>query len=191
MNVNQDICNQNVIAAYVDSELDYNESILFEKHLEMCEECRTELTAHRLFMCELDSAMTHNADLPVPDNFSRLVAVRAISDMRGVRSKSEHKKAALFSIALALVAFTLLGTTASRSTLGLGRKLVGKIFGLAEFVWTTSYDTVASLTIVSRVLSRKFIVDSGSLGLLLALLAVAVVLLSRLISNYHRTGAIE
>jgi hypothetical protein len=41
------------------------------------------------------------------------------------------------------------------------------------------------------VLGHKIVVGSGSFGLLLIVLAVAVFILSRLLSNYHRTGATE
>jgi hypothetical protein len=40
-------------------------------------------------------------------------------------------------------------------------------------------------------LSRKLIVETGSLIPLLVLLGVAILILSRLISDYHRTGATE
>jgi hypothetical protein len=96
-----------------------------------------------------------------------------------------------FCMILALAAFALVGTPARESMFSFGRRLAGSIFGILTFVWTAFYDATASIAVISRVLSRKFVVESGSLGLLIVLLALAVGLLSRLISNYHRTGAIE
>jgi anti-sigma factor RsiW len=188
---NQEICAGNLIADYLEGELDKATSDLVEKHLAGCERCRIELRAQQLFMCELDAAMTQHGDLDVPDDFSRVVAVRAGSDMRGVRSTAEHKKGLVISLVLSLIAFALLGTAARESTIRFGRRAVGSFLGLVEFLWNASYDAVASLTVVSRVLSRKFVVESGSLGLVIVVLALAVFLLSRLISNYHRTGTIE
>jgi hypothetical protein len=69
--------------------------------------------------------------------------------------------------------------------------LAGKVFGAAGFLWTAFYDAAVSVTVISRVVSRKVFFESGNFGVLLVLLALAVLLLSRLISNYHRTGAIE
>jgi hypothetical protein len=69
--------------------------------------------------------------------------------------------------------------------------LAGKAFGLIDVTWNALYDLIASFAVISRVLGRKFIVGTGNLGLALILLAFAVVLLSRLIFSYHRTGAIE
>ena len=51
------ICERNLFAAYVDGELDTDLTLLFEDHLDDCSECRAELRAHRLFVCELDAAM--------------------------------------------------------------------------------------------------------------------------------------
>ena len=73
----QKICERNLFAAYVDGELDTDLTLLFEDHLEGCAECRAELRAHRLLVCELDAAMSESAEIPVPDNFSRMDAARA------------------------------------------------------------------------------------------------------------------
>ncbi len=187
----QETCPVNLIPPYLEGELDPATNELLDEHLRGCELCRIELRAHQLFMCELDAALTQPGDLDVPANFSHLVAVRAVSDMRGVRSASEHKKALAFCLALALISFALLGATARDYTVRIGRKLVGSVWGLAEFLWNAAYDTVASLTIVFKALSRKFVIESGSLILVLVVLAAGGFLLSRLISNYHRSGATE
>jgi anti-sigma factor RsiW len=185
------ICERNLIAAYVDGELDENLTMLFEDHLESCASCRAELRAHRLFVCELDAALTDSGAIPVPAEFSRMVAARASTDMRGVRTCSEHRKALGISIILALGAFALLGATARDSVFRVAGKFVATCFSVASFVSTAVYEAIAGLAVIFRVLSRKIIVESGSLGPVLVLLAVAILVLSRLISHYHRTGATE
>jgi anti-sigma factor RsiW len=185
------ICERDLIAAYVDGELDENLTMLFEDHLESCASCRAELRAHRLFVCELDAALTDSGAIPVPAEFSRMVAARASTDMRGVRTRSEHRKALGISIILALGAFALLGATARDSVFRVAGKFVATCFSVASFVSTAVYETIAGLAVIFRVLSRKVIVESGSLGPVLVLLAVAILVLSRLISHYHRTGATE
>jgi anti-sigma factor RsiW len=85
----QKICQKNLIAAYVDGELSDVANAIFEQHVEDCPECRAELRAHRVFVCELDAALAGKVEIPVPDDFSKVIAVRARSDMRGVRSRSE------------------------------------------------------------------------------------------------------
>jgi len=189
--MSKEVCNSSVIAAYIDGELEESPRILFEEHVEGCSPCRAELQAHRLFMCELDAVMAQRMDLEVPANFSRVVAARAESDMSGVRSFAERRKALGFCLILALLAFALLSTSARDSIFHFVGRLTGSFFGVVSFLWTAFYDAAASLTVIFRVLSRKFVVESGSLGLLIVLLALGLLLLSRLISNYHRTGAIE
>jgi hypothetical protein len=70
-------------------------------------------------------------------------------------------------------------------------KFVSTCIGIAGFIGTVIYDAVAGLAVIFRVLSRKVIVESGSLGPVLLVLALAVVILSLLISHYHRTSATE
>ena len=187
----KEICERNLIAAYIDGELEADVTSLFEDHLEACASCRAELRAHQLFICELDAALIDTPEIPVPANFSRMVAARASSDMSGVRTRSENRKALGICLILALGGFALIGATARDAIFMLGEKFVTTFFGVVGFVSTAVYDTVAGLAVIFRVVSRKVIIESGSLAPLLVLLAVAVFVLSRMISNYHRTGATE
>ena len=185
------ICERNLIAAYVDGELEADVAALFEDHVESCAPCRAELRAHRLFVCELDAALTETGEIPVPAEFSRMVAARASSDMRGVRTRSENRKALGICLILGLGGFALLGATARITIFTIAETFVSTFFGVAGFISTAVYDTVAGLAVIFRVLSRKIIIESGSLGPVLVLLAVAILILSRLIHNYHRTSATE
>jgi len=185
------ICERDLCAAYVDGELDADLTILFEKHLEGCASCRAELRAHRMFVCELDAALTDSVEIPVPAGFSRMVAARATSDMRGVRTRSEHRKALSICIVLALAGFALIGSSARDSLFAFGERFITASISLGGFLSGIIYDAAAAVAVIFRVLSRKLIVETGSLVPLLLLLAVAILILSRLISNYHRTGATE
>jgi anti-sigma factor RsiW len=185
------ICDQNLAGAYVDGELDAELTMRFEDHLEGCSDCRFELRAHRLFVCELDAAMTSSSEIPVPRDFSRIIAMRATTDMRGVRTRSEHRKALTICVILALGGSALLGVTALNSVFRIVQKFVTTVFGLVAVIATAVYDTAAGLVVIFRVVSRKFIIETGSLWPMLVLLAFGVLILSRLISQYHRSGATE
>jgi len=185
------ICERELCAAYVDGELDADLTVLFEEHLESCASCRAELRAHRMFVCELDAVLTDSVEIPVPANFSRMVAVRATSDMRGVRTRSEHRKALSISIVLAIAGFALIGASARDALFAFGERFVTASLSIGGFLSGIIYDAAAAVAVIFRVLSRKLIVETGSLVPLLLLLAVAILILSRLISNYHRTGATE
>lgn len=184
-------CERDLFAAYVDGELDAGLTVLFEEHLEGCSSCRAELQAHRMFVCELDAALTNTVEIPVPVDFSKMIAARATSDMSGVRTRSENRKALGICMVLALVGFALIGATARDALFALGERLVAGSLRLGGFLSGVVYDTGAAVAVIFGVLSRKLIVETGSLIPLLVLLGVAILILSRLISDYHRTGATE
>jgi anti-sigma factor RsiW len=192
MSANAEIlCERNLIAAYVDGELDDSLRLPLELHLDSCVPCRAELRAHRLFVCELDAVLTQKSEVEVPANFSRLVAARAVSDMRGVRSAAENKKAFTICVILAVTGFVLVGATARQSLMNVTRGFFAAVWRVGGFVWSATYDTGVSITVVMRVVARRVLVETDSLVALMLVLALAVFLLSRLISNYHRTGATE
>ncbi|HEV8367091.1 MAG TPA: zf-HC2 domain-containing protein [Pyrinomonadaceae bacterium] len=184
-------CEQHLIPAYIDGELDKATQQFFDDHLHDCPACRSELRIHQQFICALDAALGSRVEVDVPANFSKLIAARATSDMSGVRSAAENRKALVFCLVLAISGFALVGVTARQLAVSLVWRVAGKAFGLIDVTWNAVYDLVASFAVICRVLSRKFIVETGSLGIALTLLALAVLLLSRLIFSYHRTGAIE
>lgn len=186
------ICETENIAAYIDGELEAGRRAALEEHIKQCAPCASELRAQRLFMCELDSALASPFDLAVPPNFAQVVAVRAASDMRGVRDAAEHKRALRFCIILGLAAFALLGATASKALILGIRSMAGKVFGVVGFFAKTTFDVASGFTVMSRVVSRGLIADSlvaGMVSLFLVVLVIAV--LSFLILRYHRARLIE
>jgi anti-sigma factor RsiW len=187
----QKICQPSLIAAYVDGELSDVATVIFEQHVEDCAECRAELRAHRLFVCELDAVLAGNVEIPVPADFSKVIAIRARSDLRGVRSNSENRKAIAISMVLALTGFGLLGATARDAIVTLANQFVTRVLSVGNFISSAVYDAVAGFVVISRMLGHKVIKENGSFGMLLVVLAIAVLILSRLISDYHRTNATE
>lgn len=185
------ICERNLFAAYIDGELDAVETRVFEQHLQTCRACRAELRAHQLLVCELDAALTGDAEIPVPAGFSKMVAARATTDMRGVRTRSENRKALAICLVLALVGFALMGATARDALLAIGEQFVAASLSIGGFLSDVVYNAGAAIAVIFGVLSRKLIVETGSLIPLIVLFVLAILVLSRLISDYHRTGATE
>ena len=185
------ICEMDLCASYVDGELAATETVLFEQHLESCADCHAELQAHRLFVCELDAAMTDGVEISMPAGFSKMVAARATTDMRGVRTRRENRRALAICLVLALGGFALLGASARDAVLAIGGKFIAASVSIGEFLSSVVYDAGATVAVVFGVLSRKVIVETGSLVPVLILLVVAILILTRLISGYHRTGATE
>lgn len=185
------ICERDLCASYVDGELDADLTLLFEQHLESCSRCRSELRAHRLFVCELDAALTDSVEIPVPAGFSKMLAARATTDMRGVRTRPEHRKALAICMVLALGGFALVGASARDAIFAIGGNFIAAAVSVGEFLSRVVYDAGATVAVVLGALSRKVIVETGSWVPVLVLLVIAILILSRLISDYHRTGATE
>ena len=181
-------CDPESIVAFIEGDLEPEQLKALEGHIETCKACALELQFQQQFMCELESVLSESTELPVPKNFAKVVAVRAESDMRGLRNTTEHKQAFRLCVILAVAAFALLGVTSTRAVLSSAQVVVIKIFALLGLFGKAIYDAAAGLGVIVRVLSGGLIVDSRYAGLTaLLLVAFAVGLLSLLISRYHRT----
>ena len=192
MSTSDYICETENIAAYIEGDLEPALHTALEEHLKECAHCASELRAQRLFMCELDSALASSLELEVPADFARVVAVHAKSDMRGMRDTSERARALRFCIILGLAAFALLGFASSKALILSVKSFAGKVFAVLGFFVEAIFNAAAGFAVVSRVVSRGLISDSRLVGLVGFLLVVlAIIVLSRLITRYHRTRLIE
>ncbi len=191
---NRRSCQRDEIAAYLDGELDTRAGMLFEEHAKECSTCAADLSEQRRLLCALDFALGgDDPGLALPRNFARVVAKRAESDMSGMRQRHERRRAFRLCAGLALLSFLLLGgASLSASVLVPVRavtRYASSIFGL---VWNALYDIGTGVAVVLRAIARHFIFDLHPLNLLVLLLfAVALVLLPRLIVNYHRRQITE
>jgi predicted anti-sigma-YlaC factor YlaD len=185
------ICESEKIPAFIDGDLEPAARAAFEEHITQCSHCNSELQALRQFVCELDSALASPFDLPVPLNFAEVVAVRAESDMRGVRDGAEHAKALRFCLMLSLAAFALLGVTATQAGISNAQSLAGQAFGILGLFGKTIYDAAVGFSVITRVLSGGLTTNSRLAGLTALLVALAIGLLSILISRYHRARLTE
>jgi hypothetical protein len=192
MTTDNNICQSDRIAAFVDDELEPAQRSAFEQHVRICDRCAAELRAHRSFMRELDTALAGRFDLEVPPNFAKVVAVHAENDMRGVRDATEHRRALRYCIILGLVAFALLGVASSRAVLASVQSFFKAIFGIVSLFGKTIYDAMAGFSVLARLFWRGLIADVGLANVMaLLLFAFAIVLLTLLISRYHRTRVLD
>lgn len=185
-------CQSDHIAAYLDGELDAVGSALLEEHLTLCSACTAELGEQRSLLCTLESTFGRAASLPLPVDFARVVAARAESDMSGVRDRREHKLALRLCAGLAIAAFALLGVASSKVVLDFARRMISHVAGAFELGWTSLYDAVTGLAIISRVLSKGYIPGSLLAGFIaFLLLGLVLLIVSRLIANHQRTRLID
>lgn len=185
-------CQSEEIAAYLDGELDAHSTMLFEQHLKECADCTHSLQEQRRLLCTLDFAFGGNdvGDLPLPKNFSQIITAHAQSNLSGLRSeRAERRRAVRLCLALAVVSFTLLGSAAFSDSVMKPLSLLVRNAGVVlGFAGRALYDFGAGLAVIARAVGGHTIFESSRLAVLAGLLlAIAVFLLPRLISNYHRT----
>jgi len=192
MSSDNNICQNDQIAAFVDDELDPAHRLAFEDHVRGCDSCAAELRAHRTFMRELDTALAGRFDLEVPPDFAKVVAVHAENDMRGVRDRAEHRRALRYCIILGLVAFALLGVASSRAVFASVQAFFKATLGIISLFGKTIYDAMAGFSVLARVFRRGLIGNAGRADLMaLLLFAFVICLLTLLISRYHRTRVLD
>lgn len=183
--VSQNNCRTELIAAYIDGDLDSATYDELEHHLNECGPCTDELRLQQLFVCELDSAFSQHDELPVPRDFARIVAANAESDMSGARTSKEHRLALRLCLMLALASFALLGMASSRAVLFSGKVIITKFFGIASLLARALYDAGVGFTVVLRMAAAAIVSDAFSVLVFLVLL-LALLLLLLLITSYHR-----
>ena len=186
-------CRADEIAAYLDGELEPTRAARFEEHVRGCADCAAQLSAHEEVLNALDAALADEPALSLPQNFSQVIIAHAQSDMRGVRSAAERGRALRWCLALAAASFLLLGgVAAARPSFAPVASAARFVGGLCAILWRALYDAGAGLAVIARTLGGHLIYESHAGGIAaLLLLASAVVLLARLINNYHRTGAAQ
>ena len=185
-------CVSEDVAAYLDGELARGALDEFESHVADCSDCANELRGQRQLVCTLDAAFNSKTTFNLPEGFTRVIATHAETDLRGLRHKTERRRAAQLCALLALAGFALLGAASSKLVFQPARAFLQLLTRIFELIWQTTSDVTQSVAVILRVLARG---AAGSLYLwptLIGLtLIVAVSLLSRLIGRYHRTQIIE
>ena len=192
MSTTDHICDTEKIAAFIEGDLETDDRLALEAHIAKCDGCTSELQSQQLFMFELESALANTEDVSVPRNFAKVVAVRAESDMSGLRDASEHKKALRLCLILALAAFALLGATATKTVFVDAQSIVNKTFAFFGLLGKAAYDAALGIGVVLRAIGSSVFNDSRFAGLTaLLFVALAIGLLTLLISRYHRTRLSE
>ncbi|HEV8587910.1 MAG TPA: zf-HC2 domain-containing protein [Pyrinomonadaceae bacterium] len=188
----QQTCPREEIAAYLDGELNGGALPVFEEHIKQCAECAAELRSQRQLLCTLEAAFSNSGRIKLPANFSRVVAAHAESDMRGLRHKSERRRALQLCALLGVAAFTLLGAASRALIFQPARGFMRLVARVLDLVWQTFADAAEGATIVARVIGRAGVASPYGFGIFVALVfLIAISLLPRLIANYHRTEFIE
>lgn len=186
-------CANDEIVAYLDGELDAGALARFERHVGGCASCASALAAERQLFRELDSALSAEPRLEMPKNFAQVVAARAQADMSGVRGPAERRRALRLCAVLAAAAFALTGGAALTEGVLAPLNAVWKFCAaVSGFLGHALYDAGAGFAVISRGVGGRVLFGSRGAGaLVLLLLVLALLMLRRLITGYHRARAVE
>ena len=177
------------VAAYLDGELDAAGGARFEQHTKTCASCATALREQRRLLCVLDAAFGDaGQQLQLPANFTQIVKARAQSDMSSVRLRSERRRALLLCAGLAALAFALLGWQAWDEMFSPLRAVAGVLTTMLDMTAHVVGEAFSGIALMLRVLGGQLLEEPRAFRTgMYIILALAVVLLFRLISSYHRT----
>jgi len=177
------------VAAYLDGELDAHDDTRFEQHTKTCAACAIALREQQRLLCVLDVAFGDTQDqLQLPANFTEVVKARAQSDMSSVRRGAERRRAALLCAGLAALSFALLGWQAWDELFAPLRAVAGVAATMFDMATHTVGEVFAGFALTLRVIGGQLLSEPSAFRTgIYIILALAVVLLLRLIGSYHRT----
>lgn len=177
------------VAAYLDGELDAVEGTRFEQHTKTCAPCATALREQRRLLCVLDAAFGDaRQQIELPKNFTQIVKARAQSDMSSVRHRGERQRAFALCAGLVALSFALLGWQAWDELFAPLRGIAGVLVTMFDMAAHTVGEVVSGVALMLRVLGGQLLNEPSAFRTATyIILALAVVLLFRLIGNYHRT----
>ena len=180
------------VAAYLDGELNDAALEVFEGHVKTCAGCAQELRTQRQLLCTLNRAFEESGAFELPQDFARLVATHAESDVTGLRGRGERRRAFKVCAVLALLSFALLGAASRATVFQPARSFLRVAESLFDLAWKTIYDAGTGASVIVRLVVRAIALSPYGLGLFLILaFIIAISLLPRLIASYHRAQIIE
>jgi anti-sigma factor RsiW len=188
----QNGCQLEDVAAYLDGELDGAALETFEAHLKSCPDCAAQLRVQRQLLCTLDFAFNESRPFELPRNFTRVVAAHAENDLSGMRKWSERRRALQLCAVLALISFALLGAASRTLVFDPVRSFFRVTGSLLNLVWQAIYDAGTGVAVIVRVVGRAVVLGPRGWWLFVALaFIISLSLLPLLIAKYHRAQIIE
>src|SRR5688572_25801317 len=188
----KNICPREEIAAYLDGELRGVALEHFEAHVTECSECASELRSQRQLLCTLDAAFSSSSRIKLPENFTRVVATHAEHNLRGLREKSERRRALQLCALLAVTAFALLGTASGALVLQPARNSFRIVARLLDVLSQAVLEAAEGFAIVGRMIGRAAVAGPHGFDVVIAFVVIgSFFLLPRLIASYPRPQFVE
>ena len=157
---NENICLQDEILAYLDGELSSEDEFKFELHLDECEFCRNDINTQKMISKSLE--MVHAQEVKkviIPENFSKMVATKAESDVSGILQKKEISNAIYICTILILLVLVGIGTDIN-SLLYAFERFAEKFLVMIGFLVHFVFDLSAGILLILRYLNHHFVFSS-------------------------------
>ena len=178
-------CSREKIAVYLDGELDPREELMLEKHLASCSTCLSELNLQKQMFSALDSVFDDKAEITLPENFAKVVAIHAETNVKGLRSNDERFRALFFCTVLFLLVMTGLGVETAFDSLG---KFGEQVATVISFTGHLTYDLIIGITVVLRSVGNQPEVNSAlTVFMMIGVCIIPAVILSRYIESSNRS----
>ena len=186
----EQLCLRDDISSYLDGELLSHNELVLEKHLANCKSCLDELNLQKKMLSALDLAFNEKndqAEIELPQNFAKVVAVTAESKVSGLRRPEERSRAFFLCAGLFLLILVGLGAETKR-VFTTFTDFSEQIMALGGFIFRLGYDLAIGLCIISRALCQQFIISSiFQVLLILCIFIFTFIFLSRFVIRFNRT----
>lgn len=177
------------VAAYLDGEMSDSASALFERHAKECAACSAALAMQRRLLLTLGVAFgAQRKEISLPTDFARIVTARAQTDMRGLRRKTERRRALLLCAIVGAAAFVLLGATMFDATLTPLLAILRGLFIILSLIGHSLANAATGAAVILRAVGGRFISEAHPAGIAL-LFAFALALLLLFIARHRRAAS--
>ena len=179
-------CPAEEISAYIDGELAADVERALERHVSVCEICRTELNDQKGFLLALSDTLEREAPIELPENFTRSVVVTAESKVSGLRDRKQRSSAFLIGSVLLILAAVAVGSlTGVFSPLATA---LDKLLAIGSAVIQVAADLLYAIAAMFRSILQT---QTFSTALTYIAISLAVILIlyfgSRSLRRYFRT----
>lgn len=179
-------CPSGQIAAYLDGELTVERELELDVHFAACRPCREELNSQKQFLHGLEATLRREADVDLPEDFTRRLVANAESSVSGLRHPRELYNAIFITAGLALFGLFAIGADAGKLFAGLS-SVLAQAASVLGIVGRMFYSIFVGAAIIIRSIASHIESDAAAMaGGVLALLFTTIWFASRTVLRMRR-----
>lgn len=183
-----DDCPREALAAYIDCELTEEEERLVESHLSGCGTCLEEFNLQKRMLAAITPVLSGSTAFPdVPENFARIVSVRAENNLEQIRKGGERSAAGLIVALLLLFTAAGLSLAGGRDAFVAVEKLGAQAFTVTGFVTHSLFELGTGIGVVLKYAGSLVFGSNGASILSVGSFLAASVALSRMLRKDLRS----